>query len=107
MPIDDTMKITRACEFFNGSERPATLAGVARSLGAPTATVRSSANESSVVLVTVAWELSWYCFEVDLADDERAVTMIARGTDLADLPVEDRIENATVDGQGHLQLGSA
>ena len=80
VPTNADLKMSRALELFNASEHPRTVAGVARSLGAPIVAVRPSATEGSVVGITVAWELSWYRYEVDLADEAAGVRVIAQGT---------------------------
>jgi hypothetical protein len=77
---------------------------VARSLGDPLVTVRPSATEGSVVGITVAWELSWYRYEVDLADEAAGVRVIAQGTELGELDEVDRTPNATADERGDLAL---
>ena len=69
MPTNADLKMARALELFNASAHPRTVAGVARSLGAPIVAVRPSPTEGSVVTIVVGWELSWYRFEVDLADE--------------------------------------
>ena len=104
VPTNAELKMARALELFNASDQRRTVAGVARSLGTPIVAVRPSATEGSVVGITVAWELSWYRFEVDLADEERGVRVIAQGTELAELDDEDRVVNAAVDERGELQL---
>ncbi len=90
-----------ALEAFNSSEQPRRIAGVARSLGAPEVTVRHSPDVSARVWITVAWELCWYRYEVDL-QDTAGVSVIEQGMELDELPSEDRAANATVDERGEL-----
>jgi hypothetical protein len=104
VPTNAQLKMQRALELFNGSEHPRTVGGVARSLGDPLVTVRPSATEGSVVGITVAWELSWYRYEVDLADEAAGVRVIAQGTELTELDEPDRTPNATADERGDLAL---
>ena len=106
IPTNADLKMTRAIELFNASDHPRTVAGVARSLGAPLVSVRPSATEGSVVGITVAWELSWYRFEVDLADEAAGVRVIAQGTELAELDDADRVPNGTADERGELALAA-
>jgi hypothetical protein len=106
VPTNAELKMSRAIEVFNGSEHPRTVAGVARSLGMPLVAVRPSATEGSVVAITVAWELSWYRYEVDLADEASGVRVIAQGTELDELDEPDRTANAGADERGELTLGS-
>jgi hypothetical protein len=104
VPTNADLKKARALELFNASEHPRTVAGVARSLGQPIVSVRPSATEGSVVAITVAWELSWYRYEVDLADEAAGVRVIAQGAELSELDDEDRAANAAADERGELAL---
>ena len=106
VPTNAQLKMQRALELFNASEHPRTVGGVGRSLGDPLVTVRPSATEGSVVGITVAWELSWYRYEVDLADEAAGVRVIAQGTELSELDESDRTPNATADERGDLALAA-
>jgi hypothetical protein len=94
----------RAVTVFNESEFPRRVAGVARSLGAPEVSVRSAEHLSSVVRIVVAWELCWYRYEVDLSDGLQETRVIDQGTELSELPREDRLANALADESGALLL---
>src|SRR6185312_11105939 len=61
-----------AVERFNSSEEPRKVAGLIRSLGAPQAAVRPDQGRQ-LALVTVAWELSWYQWEVNGNGDDELV----------------------------------
>ena len=104
VPTNAELKMSRAVEIFNGSEHPRTVAGVARSLGAPIVAVRPSETEGSVVGITVAWELTWYRFEVDLADEAQGARKIDQGAELSELAEPDRVANAGADERGELAL---
>lgn len=96
--------VERAVTVFNASEFPRRVAGVTRSLGAPLVNVRSAEHLSSVVSIVVAWELCWYRYEVDLSEPVVEAQVIAQGTELAELPREDRRPNATAGESGKLAL---
>jgi hypothetical protein len=98
--------VREAIAVFNASEFPRRVAGVARSLGAPTVTVRSAEHLSSVVSIVVAWELCWYRYEVDLSEPEAEAQVIAQGTELGQLDREDRLANAAAAESGTLLLQS-
>ena len=106
VPTNAELKMSRALELFNNSEHRRTVAGIARSLGGPLVAVRPSATEGSVVGITVAWELSWYRYEVDLADEAAGVRVIAQGTELSELDEADRTANAGADERGELSLAA-
>ena len=104
VPTNADLKMSRALELFNASDHPRKVAAVARSLGRPIVAVRPSATEGSVVAITVAWELSWYRYELDLADEAAGVRIIGQGTHLDELDEDERVANAAADEQGELQL---
>jgi len=100
----DDVKAQRALEVFNAGEHPRRVAGVARSLGAPSVAVRPLAESSSTVAIVVAWELSWYRYEVDLGHEAAGASVVAQGTELGELAAEDRLANATASDDGALSL---
>jgi hypothetical protein len=92
---------------FNGSKAARIVAGLSRTLGGPRASVGAAAGSPHEVRVTVAWELCWYQWGVDVGDDVRPVFEIDRGEELAQLDSAARQWNATVGTEGALVLGSA
>src|SRR2546421_8045762 len=78
-----------ALDAFNASEHPRRVARVARSPGDPEVNVRSAEHAASVVRIVVAWELSWYQYEVDLDEPETGARVVAQGTELTELDRED------------------
>ena len=63
-----------------------------------------------LALVTVAWELSWYQWEVGAdgeGDDGEPVREVAKGAELSELDEKARAWNAAVDEDGTLRLRSA
>jgi hypothetical protein len=101
------LKVARALEVFNAGEQPRRVAGVARSLGAPSVTVRPLEDSGSAVAIVVAWELCWYRYEVDLGDEAAGSQLVAQGMELDELPEEDRLANAAADERGELSALSA
>ncbi len=104
IPTNAELKVVRALEVFNASPHPRTVAGVSRSLGAPIVSARPSVTEGSIVTVVVGWELSWYRYEVDLADEASGVRVAAQGAELSDLEAADQSPNAAADDRGRLHL---
>lgn len=102
VPTNADMKVARALEVFNTGEHPRKIAGIARSLGAPIVTARPSLTEGSVVTVVVAWELSWYRYEIDLADEAAGARVVAQGAELSELDPADQAPNAAADDGGAL-----
>jgi len=95
----------RAVDLYNHSEHPRTVAGVARSLGAPWVTIRTV--EGSLMRIVIAWELTWYRFEVDLAREANGVNATGTGSSLGDLLPGDVEPNAVADEHGYLYLYDA
>jgi hypothetical protein len=96
------LKLGRALEVFNAGEQPRRVAGVARSLGAPSVTMRPVEESGSTVAIVVAWELCWYRYEVDLGDEAAGAQLVAQGMELDELPEEDRLANVAADERGEL-----
>lgn len=107
VPTNAELKVTRALELFNKSEHTKTVSGVARSLGAPDVSVAARAGDGALVEIVVAWELCWYRYEVDLADEPHAVRLLAQGYELGELGEDPVAANAVADGGGALALGAA
>ena len=84
------------------SKHPRRVAGVARSLGEPSVVARPLADAGSAVSIVVAWELSWYRYEVDLGDEAAGARVTMQGTELGELAEEDRFVNALADECGAL-----
>jgi hypothetical protein len=106
IPTNADLKVARAVELFNGSQHPRTVMGVSRSLGAPVVAVRPSATEGSVVTIVVAWELSWYRYEVDLGNEAAGVRVTEQGSELSELETSDQTANAAADDSGQLHLAA-
>ncbi len=106
IPTSAEHKIASAVDLFNGSEHRRTIAGVARSLGAPTVSVRPAEDGLSLVNVVASWELCWYRYEVDLSEEVPTVRLSAQGYELDELPAEERSANAVSDERGSLSLSA-
>jgi hypothetical protein len=104
IPTSVEHKIASAIELFNGSEHRRTIAGVARSLGAPTVSVRPADAGPSLVNVVASWELCWYRYEVDLSEEVPTVRLSGQGYELDELESGERVANAVSDDRGSLSL---
>jgi hypothetical protein len=100
-------RLARAAERFNASEEARTVAGLMRTLGRPWVSVGAAAGSPSEVRITVAWELSWYQWGVDLGDELRPVFALDKGSELDQLDGSARQWNATATEGGRLSFGSA
>jgi hypothetical protein len=102
VPMGAGQKIASAIEVFNNSEHRRTVAGVARSLGAPDVSIRPNEEHSSLVAIVASWELCWYRYEVDLSDEVPVVRVAAQGYELDELTPQEREPNASYDQHGAL-----
>jgi hypothetical protein len=107
VPTNAQLKIDRAVDLFNQSEHPRTIAGIARALGSPQASALTSEASAAEVLITVAWELSWYQFTVDLSDPREPVGLRSQGQELRELSDDVRAWNVEADADGRLAPLSA
>jgi hypothetical protein len=103
-PVDEAVE--RAIEVFNAGEYPRRVAGVARSLGVPDVSVHAVQEGGNAVVIVVAWELCWYRYVVDFGQEPVEARCVAQGTELMELPQEDRLANAGVNGAGAVSLGA-
>ncbi|MFL5899825.1 MAG: hypothetical protein ACJ75S_01300 [Solirubrobacterales bacterium] len=99
--------LERAVGRFNASEAARTAAGLTRSMGRPRASVGAAAGSAREVRITIAWQLCWYQWGVDLADELRPVFLINRGEEVDQLDRSARQWNAKASEDGRLALGSA
>jgi hypothetical protein len=106
VPESPLGRLERAALRFNASDAARTVAGLTRTLGQPWVSIGSLAGSPSEVRVTVAWELTWYQWGVDLADEARAVFEIDKGNELGQLDGSARQWNASVAEGGRIVLGA-
>jgi hypothetical protein len=81
------------------------VAGLTRTLGEPRVSIGAAAGSSSEVRVTVAWDLSWYQWGVDVNGGSRAVSQLAKGGELTQLDGAARVWNGGIAKGGVLHLG--
>jgi hypothetical protein len=106
VPTNAQVKVERALELFNSSEHVRTIGGIARTLGEPWVSATPLHEAPSEVAITVAWELSWYCYRVDLGDAADPVTLVSKGQELEELDESMRDWNATALADGKLAVGA-
>jgi hypothetical protein len=106
VPTNAQLKLERAIELFNTSEHLRTVTGLVRTLGPPQVSATTSGDSAAEVLLTVAWDISWYQFVVDLSDSSDPVRVESQGQELAELTEVVRNWNARVEADGSLAIGS-
>jgi hypothetical protein len=93
--LSPTTRFERAISRFNAGEAGRTVAGLTRTLGAPSVSVGDLAGTADVVRVTVAWELTWYQWGVDLGDELRPVFELSKGYEVDEIDAAARQWNAS------------
>jgi hypothetical protein len=105
VPTNAQVKVERALELFNNSEHVRTIGGISRTLGEPWVSANPLPEAPSEVSITVAWELSWYRYRVDLGDADDPVTLVSKGQELEELDGAMRDWNASALPDGKLAVG--
>jgi hypothetical protein len=92
----DELSMVEAADLFNASQYRRTVGGIGKSLGAPRVSVVVLSGVNAEVVVTVAWEISWYQYRVS-PDSDNPVRLEGRGHDPAEL------EGGFTDWNAHME----
>ena len=98
LPDDPRDAVEAGIELFNESTHPRTVSGIARTLGDPRVSVVQRSHRE--VVVTVAWDLSWYQYRMDMLGAQ-TVTLQQRGDDVDELDARFCDWNAAGRGRRH------
>ena len=93
--------IVEAADVFNASQFRRTVGGIAKSLGNPKVSVVPLSGVASDVVVTIAWEISWYQYRVT-ADSPQPVRLAERGHELGELEASFTEWNAEMVDDGRI-----
>ena len=93
---DDELSMVEASDLFNASQYRRTVGGIGKSLGTPRVSVVVLSGVNAEVVVTVAWEISWYQYRVS-PDSDNPVRLEGRGHDPAEL------EGSFTDWNAHME----
>jgi hypothetical protein len=94
-------QMVEAADIFNASDYRRTVGGIAKSLGAPRASIVPLSGVSGELIVSVAWEISWYQYRVT-PDSAQPVRLAERGHELRDLDPTYQRWNAKIEDDGRL-----
>jgi hypothetical protein len=72
--------MVEAADLFNESAFRRTIAGIAKSLGEPQASIVPLSGVNAEVVLTVAWDISWYQYRIT-PDSGQPVRLAERGHD--------------------------
>ena len=95
------LELVEAADLFNSSAYRRTVAGIAKSLGAPNASIVPLSGVSGEMIVTVAWEISWYQYRVS-PESAQPVRLAERGQDVDELEASFQEWNAQLADDGRL-----
>jgi hypothetical protein len=90
-----------AADLFNSSQYRRTVGGIGRSLGTPKVSVVVLSGVNSEVVVTVAWDISWYQYRVS-PDSDNPVRLEGRGHDPSELETSFTAWNAHMEDDGRV-----
>src|SRR5207253_10110854 len=94
-------QMVEASDIFNSSDYRRTVGGIAKSLGAPRASIVPLSGVSGELIVTVAWDISWYQYRVS-PEAAQPVRLAERGHELTDLDAGYQRWNAHIEQDGRL-----
>ncbi len=101
---DHAHRFERAAVRFNASEAGHTVRGLVKSLGDPWVSVGAAAGAADEVRVTVAWDLTWYQWGIDLGDEARPVYQLTSGREISELDAAARQWNASAVEGGRIVI---
>jgi hypothetical protein len=93
---DQEQAMVEAADLFNASQYRRTVGGIGKSLGKPRVSLVALSGVTAEVVLTVAWDISWYQYRVS-PDSDNPVRLEGRGHDPAEL------EGSVTDWNGHLE----
>jgi hypothetical protein len=97
----EELAIVEAADLFNASAFRRTVAGIAKSLGKPQASVVPLSGVNAEVVITVVWDLSWYQYRVAV-DSSQPVRLAERGHELSEVEAMFREWNARLEDDGRI-----
>ena len=98
---DHEQAMIGAADLFNASQYRRTVGGIGRSLGTPKVSVVVLSGVNSEVVVTVAWDISWYQYRVS-PESDNPVRLEGRGHDPSELETSFTAWNAHMEDDGRV-----
>ena len=98
---ESELSMVEAAELFNASAARRTVAGIARSLGTPRASIVPLSGVNTEVVVTISWDISWYQYRVT-AGSAQPVRLEKRGHEESELEESTIAWNAKLGDDGRL-----
>jgi hypothetical protein len=98
---ESELAMVEAADLFNESAFRRTIAGIAKSLGEPKASIVPLSGTNNEVILTVVWEISWYQYRVT-PDSAQPVRLAERGHEPRELDPKFTAWNAKLIGDGRI-----
>jgi hypothetical protein len=98
---DSEAALVEAADLFNASLFRRTVQGVARALGAPLVSMVPLSGVNSEVVLTFAWEITWYQYRV-LPEAGQPIRLADRGADISEIEPAFTDWNAQLDESGRV-----
>ena len=98
---EQELSMVEAADLFNGSQYRRTVGGIGKSLGPPRVSVVVLSGVNAEVVVTVAWDISWYQYRVS-PESDNPVRLEDRGHDPGELEGGFTEWNAHMDADGRI-----
>ena len=95
------LAMVEAADLFNASAYRRTIAGIAKSLGMPKVSIVPLSGVNTEVVITVAWDISWYQYRVS-PESAQGVRLAERGHEMAELDAGYKRWNAHIEQDGRL-----
>jgi hypothetical protein len=98
---DSEAALVEAADLFNASLFRRTIEGVAKALGAPLISIVPLSGVNSELVLTFAWEITWYQYRV-LPEAGQPIRLADRGADVSEIEAAFTEWNATLDDAGRV-----
>jgi hypothetical protein len=95
------LQTVEAADLYNASDYRRTIGGVSKSLGEPRASILPLAGVNQELLITIAWDITWYQYRVS-PESAQPVKLEARGHELGDLEGAFQAWNARIQPDGRI-----
>ena len=93
--------MVEAADIFNASDYRRTVGGIAKSLGEPRASIVPLSGVNSELVLTFAWEITWYQYRV-MPEAPQPLRLADRGADIAEIEAPYTDWNAQLDDSGRV-----
>jgi hypothetical protein len=98
---ESELAVVEAADSFNASDYRRTVGGIAKSLGEPKASIVPLSGVNSELVITFAWDISWYQYRVS-PESAQPVRLAERGHDPGQLDSTYMAWNARVEDDGRI-----